>query len=96
MKPLRSLYEWSLTRIPTGESILQVSMDLLCLVWRAADKLIPDVETNEGPSRDYGFPEGEEDLLDDDGQPLDTTLLRCFPEVGVFSLRDKAWGKCTK
>ena len=54
------------------------------------------METNEGPSKDYGFPEGEEDLVDQDGQPLEDTLLRCFPEVGVFSMRDKQWGKCSK
>ena len=51
------------------------------------------MKTNEGPSKDYGFPEGEEDLVDHEGQPLEDTLLRCFPEVGVFSMRDKEWGK---
>ena len=51
--------------------------------------------TNEGPSQDYGFPEGEEDLVDQEGQPFEGTLLRCFPEVGVFSLRDKEWGQCS-
>ncbi|KAL9074350.1 MAG: hypothetical protein Q9161_002336 [Pseudevernia consocians] len=56
--------------------------------WR---KYPPSVETNDGPSRDYGFPEGEEELVDHDGQPLEATLLRCFPEVGVFSMRDKEW-----
>ena len=33
--------------------------------------------------------------MDHEGQPLEDTLLRCFPEVGVFSLRDKEWGKYT-
>lgn len=47
---------------------------------------------NEGTSQDYGFAEGEESLCDQEGKPLETTLLRCFPEVGVFSLRDKEWG----
>lgn len=56
--------------------------------WR---KYPPSAETNEGPSKDYGFPEGEEDLVDHEGQPFEETLLRCFPEVGVFSLRDKEW-----
>ena len=50
--------------------------------------------TNESPAQDYGFPEGEEELLDHEGKPLDDTLLRCFPEVGVFSLRDEEWGEC--
>ena len=49
-------------------------------------------EESEDPSQDYGFPSGEEDLTDSQGQPLDTTFLRCFPEVGVFSLRNKDWG----
>ena len=48
---------------------------------------------NEGTSQDYGFPEGEESLYDQEDKPRETTLLRCFPEVGVFSLRDKEWGK---
>ena len=56
--------------------------------WR---KYPPSEEINEGPSRDYGFPQGEEKLVDLDGQPLEDTLLRCFPRVGVFSLRDKEW-----
>ena len=44
------------------------------------------------PSQDYGFPEEEESLVDEDQKPFDTTLLRCFPELGVFSLRDRQWG----
>ena len=43
-------------------------------------------------AQDYGFPENEESLVDNDGGPLDTTLLRCFPKIGVFSLRNKDWG----
>lgn len=31
------------------------------------------------PSQDYGFPEGEEALVDGKNQPLDDTLARCFP-----------------
>ena len=50
-------------------------------------------DTRRSPSQDYGFPKGEEDLVDHDDQPLEETLLRCFPEVGVFSLRDKKRGK---
>ena len=47
----------------------------------------------EKDSAGYGFPAEEESLLDEYGSPLDTTLLRCFPELGVFSLRDRQWGK---
>lgn len=47
----------------------------------------------EDPSKDYGFPEDEVALLNSDGTPRDRTLVRCYPAVGVFSLRDKAWGK---
>ena len=43
------------------------------------------------PSRDCGFPQGEEKLVDHNGQPLEDTLLRCFSRVGVFSMRDKEW-----
>ena len=50
------------------------------------------VQNNIDPSQDYGFPKGEENLVDHEGRPLDTTFLRCFPEVGVFSLRNKEWG----
>lgn len=56
----------------------------------------PPIEEDFDPSADYGFPKGEEDLLDPEGQPRDTTLLRCFPEVGVFSLRNKEWGKSSQ
>ncbi|KAI4164164.1 MAG: hypothetical protein LQ342_002128 [Letrouitia transgressa] len=45
----------------------------------------------EKPSEDYGLPDEEETLVDENHQPLDTTLLRCFPELGVFSLRDRQW-----
>ena len=53
----------------------------------------PTAEKNDDPSKDYGFPKGEEELLDEKRQPLPSTLLRCFPEVGVFSLRNKEWGE---
>ena len=53
----------------------------------------PRVEKGEDPSQDYGFPKDEEGLVDSEERPLDTTFLRCFPEVGVFSLRNKEWGK---
>ena len=43
------------------------------------------------PSQDFGFPEGEEALVDETGQPLDDTFARCFPRVGVYSMRDKSW-----
>lgn len=53
----------------------------------------PSITTNfESPSQDYGFPD-EENLVNEDQKPFDTTLLRCFPELGVFSLRDRQWGK---
>ena len=55
-------------------------------------KYPPKDKKHDDPSKDYGFPQGEEDLLDDEGHPLDTTLLRCFPEIGVFSLRNQEWG----
>ncbi|KAL9124662.1 MAG: hypothetical protein Q9217_006030 [Psora testacea] len=51
----------------------------------------PRVEKSEDPSQDYGFPMDEEDLVDSEEKPLNTTFLRCFPEVGVFSLRNKEW-----
>ena len=47
----------------------------------------------EDPSKDYGFPEEERSLVDKDGKPRNRTLVRCWPAVGVFSLRDKEWGK---
>ena len=43
------------------------------------------------PSQDFGFPEGEEALVDETGQPFDDTFARCFPRVGVYSMRDKSW-----
>ena len=54
----------------------------------------PSAATNvTGPPQDYGFPDEEEPLVGEDQRPLDTTLLRCFPELGVFSLRDRQWGE---
>ena len=54
----------------------------------------PSAATNVvTPSQDYGFPEEEESLVGEDQRPFDTTLLRCFPELGVFSLRDRQWGE---
>ena len=44
-------------------------------------------------AQDYGFPESEEPLTDNEGNPYDKTLLRCFPKIGVFSLRNKDWGE---
>ena len=43
------------------------------------------------PSQDFGFPEGEEALVDETGQPFHNTFARCFPRVGVYSMRDKCW-----
>ena len=43
------------------------------------------------PSQDFGFPEGEEALVDETGQPFHDTFARCFPRVGVYSMRDKSW-----
>ena len=43
------------------------------------------------PSQEFGFPEGEETLVDETGQPFDDTFARCFPRVGVYSIRDKCW-----
>lgn len=45
----------------------------------------------EDPSEEYGFPEGEESLEDENGIPLERALRCCYPKVGVFSLRDKEW-----
>ena len=47
-------------------------------------------------SQTYGFPAEQASLVDEKNDPLDTTLLRCFPELGVFSLRDRQWGKLGK
>lgn len=52
-----------------------------------------DMPRNEDPSEEYGFPTGEESLEDDNGKPLERALVCCFPRVGVYSLRDKEWGK---
>jgi AAA+ superfamily predicted ATPase len=46
---------------------------------------------HDDPSEEYGFPEGEEHLEDSDGNALERALVCCYPEVGVFSLRDKEW-----
>ena len=43
------------------------------------------------PSQDFGFPEGEEALVDETGEPFHDTFARCFPRVGVYSMRDKSW-----
>jgi len=45
----------------------------------------------EDPSEEYGFPEGEDSLEDENGKPLERALVCCFPRVGVYSLRDREW-----
>ena len=60
-------------------------------------KKIPYLATPDDTiSETYGFPPEEVSLVDENKKPLATTLLRCFPKVGVFSLRDRKWGKCRK
>ena len=45
----------------------------------------------DDPSEEYGFPEGEDSLEDEQGNALERALVCCYPNVGVFSLRDKQW-----
>lgn len=51
-----------------------------------------DTPRNDDPSEEYGFPMAEDSLEDENGRPLERALVCCYPEVGVFSLRDKEWG----
>ena len=60
--------------------------------WR---KVGVSLQRNEDPSEEYGFPAGEESLEDETGYPLERALICCYPRVGVFSLRDKEWGKAS-
>ncbi|KAL9107034.1 MAG: hypothetical protein Q9227_007980 [Pyrenula ochraceoflavens] len=46
---------------------------------------------HEDPSEEYGFPDGEDSLVDQDGKPYERALVCCYPQIGVFSLRDKEW-----
>ena len=48
---------------------------------------------NDKLSEMYGFPIEDTNLVDENDQPTDMTCLRCFPELGVFSLRDRVWGR---
>ena len=48
---------------------------------------------NDKLSETYGFPVEDSNLVDESGQPTNMTFLRCFPELGVFSLRHRRWGE---
>ena len=42
-------------------------------------------------AEEFGFALGEESLIDESGKPKSQALECCYPNIGVYSLRDKEW-----
>lgn len=49
--------------------------------WQKNPQLNSHPDNDE--AQEYGFPEGSEELVDEDNVPLDSALIRCFPKYST-------------